>query len=389
MFCVATYVISIYPVEDSFAEIYTVNFNEGEFMDTQKIISDLEKTRKILSIKKRNMRITKILYRITTLLVIAYSIGWFVVYVKEVIKDSTMASYNINEKMVSFYGVAIVLGLVWTIFFILDYANVKNFSGDIKEFNDTYKNIFVVSVLTEYFDECKFDMDKGFDDETIKGFNIVQNGNNIQSEDYLSGRYRGIYFEQAEVSVKKRIRQGWKLMYMGWLTYLFSLKRNKISSRAINKKTKVGDTKDNMRTFFSGQMLTFSFPKENIKPLYVYSKNYDYRSEVYTDKLKTVNMENVGFNNDFDVLAAAEHDAFYVLTPHMQERIKIFIDKFESIAIRVDGNKMYLGLNNTNDMFDADIDRELTYDNERNKVYGDMQVIKDIIDIMLMQTQNS
>ncbi len=233
--------------------------------------------------------------------------------------------------------IATVIGLLWR-------------NKPEKEFKELYKMSFVPAVLGEFFENPSYVWDKGFSEETVKGFGISQMGNRFKSEDYISGTYKGVSFEQSDVKIQ----------------YETSGKNKRIT------------------TYFSGRMFVFSFDKYNTLPVQVFSDNFRHRAERPDRgiRMNNVEMESVKFNEMFDIKAAREYDAFYILTPQMMEKISELQNKFESVAFNFSGNKLFVGLKCGTGAFDADIFKPVSYPEEREKIRRDVKVIMDIIDIM-------
>lgn len=224
-----------------------------------------------------------------------------------------------------------------------------------REFKELYKNSFVKTVLGEFFENPVYLWDKGFDKEAVKSFGISLMGNTYSSEDYLAGEYKGVKFQQADVSIKQVTHSG------------------KHTSTTI---------------YFIGRMFVFQFPKNDLLPVQVFSDRFSYRGKpVEGWKMNKIKMEGVDFNKRFDVKAAREHDAFYVLTPQMMERLTFLEQRFGEVAFNFSGNVLYMGYKCDMNAFDANMSRPIDYSAEKDKIRGDIQVILDIIDTMELAQQ--
>ena len=62
--------------------------------------------------------------------------------------------------------------------------------------------VFVVGILNEVFDNVTYKYNSGLPEQDVRQFGLVKMGNRYSSEDYLKGSYKGIGFEQAEVTIK-------------------------------------------------------------------------------------------------------------------------------------------------------------------------------------------
>lgn len=245
--------------------------------------------------------------------------------------------------------------LIGVIGVILGIAISVKSSGLRKEFNYIYKDTFVNAVLSEIFDNVDYRWEHGFDREFVREFGLCQMGNRFSSEDYLRASYKGVNFEQADVKV--------------WY-----------KSSGKNSHTTI---------YFKGRMFVFDLPLKKVVSLKVFSDNFMYRSKS-TDgfKLRKVQMESSIFNKKFDVLALNEHDAFYVLTPHVMERIENICYTFRNVAMHFHGGRLYVGINIDGNAFDSNMSTQIDYLAEKEKAQRDAQVIIDIIDTLNDLMQN-
>lgn len=252
-----------------------------------------------------------------------------------------------------------VLGTLFPIVFIMLFVGCIPFAilGNKKsqEFKELYKQQFVATMLGEFFENPQYIWDKGFTSDAVRSFGISQLGNRFYSEDYISGTYKGIPFEQSDVKIQ----------------YHTSGKNSHTT------------------TYFSGRMFVFHFTGRNVLPVQIFSEGFSYRAKpIERFKMNKVNMESVDFNKSFDVKAANEHDAFYVLTPQMMEKLFDLLSRFGNVALNFDGDRLFLGYNCGMGAFDADMKRPIDYPTEKARMKKDMQVIMDIIDIMELANQN-
>lgn len=371
-------------------------------MDKYETVVKLEKQRKTLRVMRVVRQILKWLVIILVTLPLVLLI-WYLLYgfvylefvddVEETIKHAP-AILRMMDEGVYITNDYIRIGeielpgnfftMIWITASIVDVGFLTLYAKYSDSFRKLYKETFVTPIIGEFFDDFQYSYREGF--RQIQKFSLVKGGNNVISEDYLSGTYRDVKFEQAEVIVKS---SSGCILIFGNILAIFTFVKRIISARILDRKTRVGNRKNKTRTRFSGQMMTFSFPKENIKSLHVFSKGYKNRPELAAESSKVVKMENVVFNENFDVLTANEHDAFYILTPQLQSRMILLLQRFESIAFHFSGNTLYIGFNSSNDAFDADIRKPIDYLKERRKIHNDLKIIKDVIDIILTGKEES
>ena len=226
-----------------------------------------------------------------------------------------------------------------------------------KEYKKLYKESFVVSVLNEVFENVIYDYERGFESSYVNHFALTRLGNRFSSEDYLRASYKGINFEQADVMIQ----------------YHTSGKNSHTT------------------TYFKGRMFAFHFPYKSVTSVQVFSEHYPYRGTPNEGfKMNKIQMESQRFNKMFDVRAYDEMDAFYVLTPHMMERLEYISQHFNHIAMHFHGNKLYVGIHTSGDAFDGNPNRKVSYVEEREAALRDARVITEIIDALgMMQVSDS
>ena len=86
--------------------------------------------------------------------------------------------------------------------------------------------------------------------------------------------------------------------------------------------------KSEIRTIFQGQIIRFSLPEDSkwsFGHLQIFEKEFlsSFKGRTAPCQIQT---EQEAFNKRFEVFAADEHNAFYLLTPRMMEQITRFAD---------------------------------------------------------------
>ena len=97
---------------------------------------------------------------------------------------------------------------------------------EIEVFNENYKNIFVLKALKNNFDDIVYSPDKGFNERYIDKIGMLDTGDRYHSNDFISGVYKGIKFEQADVHIEEKheekdedgkTRTVWETLFRGRL----------------------------------------------------------------------------------------------------------------------------------------------------------------------------
>ena len=222
-----------------------------------------------------------------------------------------------------------------------------------KDMESLYKDAFVREPLANHFDNVVYEPAMGFSKEAVQSFQLCEMGNRFYTEDYIRASYCGVGFEVAQVKVVYADNSG---------DHNYS------------------------KTYFDGRMMVFNFPDKLVNSVLLFSNKYKNRGDKYKESKKMkVELEGVQFNKDFDVYAPVPHDAFYLLTPHMMERLQFLDGKYESLAMNVVGNRVMLAFNEPGrNAFDSNVSiGKVDIDAEMAKVQGEIDDIRNFISLIL------
>lgn len=215
-----------------------------------------------------------------------------------------------------------------------------------RQYQELYKNVFVVSVLNQMFSDVQVNWEHGFTRQDIEQMGILKLGNQFSSEDLIRGTYEGISFVQADIVI--------------W---------NESGSGADQDTT----------TYFQGRVFVFDLDKSSIHSVAVCSKNFQYYGNLNGIHHDMVRLESESFNRKFKVMATYPVDAFYVLTPQVMECVNALYQRTGNIAMRYLGRKLYVAVNTKGNAFDGNIRKKFVYVDEINKIKEDCSLIVDII----------
>ena len=222
-----------------------------------------------------------------------------------------------------------------------------------KEMKGLYKDAFVREPLMNNFENVVYEPDGGFLRENVESFRLCEMGDIFASEDYIRASYAGVPFEVAEVKV------------------------GKVTGT---------DEHPSSETYFEGRMMVFHFPDKLVSSVTAFSKKFKHRALSRDEaKHEKVELESMQFNDAFDVYSQTQQDAFYLITPHFMERLMVLAGKYESIGMKVIGNRIFLGFNEPGkNVFDANIEvGQLNIEQEMAKVQAEIEDIKVLISLIL------
>jgi len=221
-----------------------------------------------------------------------------------------------------------------------------------------YKNWIRTEVLDGLFTIDSFVPTEGFTKEFVESTYFIPRGNIFESDDLIKGSYNGIKFSRSDVAVKRRVKTG-------------------KSSTTI--------------TYFKGSWTVLEFPKKISSYLFITEKEMFgasgptgglFESAPKTSKVK---FEDIRFNDTFAVYAEDEHDAFYVLSPSLMERIMELEAEVDGrMMIGLIGNNIHVLFDDRNNSMEPSVAFEIT-EEVLSDVKKEMSVIIDIIEMLKLK----
>ena len=221
----------------------------------------------------------------------------------------------------------------------------------IEEYSKAYKEYFVLRSLKKYFTELKYDPDTGLEKEIIADTKMIYMGNMYSSDDFIEGKYKDVSFKQADVHIQYDDHDS---------------------------------EKSSTITLFKGRWMVFDFNKEFKSNIQVVQKEFGFNKLIEDDGIsyKKVEMESDSFNKRYNVFAKNEHEAFYILTPSLMEKLEKLDDNNEGkLLLCFVDNKLHIGLYDDNDSFEPpSCMHKINEEKEMNKTNKDIKVITQFID---------
>lgn len=226
----------------------------------------------------------------------------------------------------------------------------------ITEFNNGFKNKYVLSSLNKIFTNLKYFPDKGLDYGVIANTRMMDMGDRYSSNDYFEGKYKNVNVKQADVHIEEEQQTT----------------------------DSDGHTTTTWVTIFEGKWMIFDFNKTFTANVQVSQKGFG-NSRVNNwgekNKYKKVEMEDAEFNKMFRIYAQNEHDAFYILTPSLMEKIK-------NLARTVSGklllcfinNELHIGLYNYKDSFEHSVYKKIDEEKINDDISKEIKIITNFVD---------
>lgn len=232
-------------------------------------------------------------------------------------------------------------------------------AGQRKKYRKLFKEEFVVKALEKIFTDLYYNSEEGIPYSTIAGTRMMYMGDIYKSEDYVSGKYKDINFEQSDVHIEER--------------------QETTDSD--------GHTTTTYVTIFKGRWMVFDFNKEFKANVQISQKGFaNSRVKRFFGKkeelFKKVSMESESFNKKFNVFAQNEHDAFYIITPTLMERLENLVNNNKGkMLFCFINNKLHIGINDYKDSFEpGSVFKKLNEEEIVKKVSREIETITQFVD---------
>ena len=224
-----------------------------------------------------------------------------------------------------------------------------------KAFNTFYKEHVVRGILEEVFTDLEFSPKRGIPRETVYGTGMIQTGDTYSSNDLITGKYRGVGFTQSDVHIEETSTDS--------------------------------DGNTTSTTLFRGRWMIFDFNKEFRCDLQVVSKRFfssQRKGGLFASKeerMDRLKMEDEDFNQKFRVYAQDEQEAFYILTPHLMEKLLALQESIKApIMLAFTGGVLHLAVYDGKDAFEARPFSRITPEKERERILADIRPITAVVD---------
>ena len=283
----------------------------------------------------------KIGYIISAIFIIIMLIIWYFILFK-------FGSYlaNVSDELI-----LVIIGL--SIIIPIGEINLS-FSKKEDNYKDKYKEEFVKNILEDIFTNVIYEPKKGIPEEVIADTKTIEIGSYL-SNDYIEADYNGVHFVQSDV-----------------YTY--------------------HDFDNGREVYFEGCWMIFNFNKEFKANVQVIPKSFKHSKKIKNFKsnikYEKIEMEDVSFNDQFKVYAQNKYDAYYILTPHMMDKIRELSNNINGdLIFHFSNNQLHIGINNGRNAFEINIDTQLDPTFEKQKILYETNLITTFINELNLDTQ--
>lgn len=213
------------------------------------------------------------------------------------------------------------------------------------KYTEEYRKIFL-PILHTVFKDVTYNHKAGYTKEEFNNIGIAEwkTGYSFYSEDLIEGFCEGVPFKQADIRIEDS-----------------------------NNKTGFIDV--------NGVLREFTYPLAGTGKILIVKRGANLDVD-WSRKWKKVKMEDVQFNEIFNVYAEDELGVFYLLTPHFMEYIKSLEELDYDLYIYFTGEKLYFLQHGKGGLFTPPEIEVFDVDNEIRKVKEQLSEVSRLIDVL-------
>lgn len=223
-----------------------------------------------------------------------------------------------------------------------------------KDFKARFKTTFVEIPLRNTFTDVYYNGAQGIDEEVIDRTGIMTLGNRYDSNDYVRGYYKDVKFERSDVKIQQHHSNGkssYTVTYLHgrWLIFEF-----------------------NKNFHFDLQIISHDFPNSKKKNTFFTETE---------ERRHRIKLEDIDFNDKFDVFCQDEHEAYYILTPQFMSIIKNMQSTMDgSFMLGFIDNQLHIAIHNETDAMEPRLFDNINLNLIKEEVEGEIKLIISIID---------
>ena len=218
-----------------------------------------------------------------------------------------------------FYPFLIIIMIGAVIFFIIGTSHRNQYQSEVKE-------KILKAYFASRFEDIQYEPDHGFSRDYIRSTELVSMGNRFYSNDLLKGKAKGISFKRSDVLIQEHTQH---------------------------------EKHSTTITLYQGEWMVFTFPKpfngilqirDNEGRVFKNRKPFFWFSDLpKTDVLK---FENPEFNQRYTIYASDPQEAYYLITPHLMDKITKLDDRLDCpILLGFINQEFHVALDSRRDAF--------------------------------------
>ena len=251
--------------------------------------------------------------------------------------------------------VSIVLIIIGFLLMFFWYSPAK------KLYRGRYKETLVNGLFTQYFDNISYQPESGFSEGFIQSTGFMMMGNIFHSEDMITGEYKGVHFERADVTIQEETE-----------------------TTDAN-----GNTTTSTTTYFQGRWVIFSHNKHFDYDLQLVQKGFSHSRNKTgfftrkTDRRHEVEFENEEFNRNFKCYCQDDQEAFYLITPQLMEAVMSYAGtKKDRLMLGFRNDYIHAATQNGKDSLEPSTFRQVSYEHDILPIMEEIDAIRSFVDTL-------
>lgn len=232
--------------------------------------------------------------------------------------------------------------------------------GPFLKLRTQYKETLVRSALENLFSNLEYDPKAGFRQNLIEGTCMVPTGNRYKSEDYIRGTYKGIVFEQADVTIKQYHPQS--------------------GNRGAREEIR-----------FDGRWMIFQFSKQFSGYLRIKPKGFLEKLGIGglrgAEKVKTRDEE---FNRRFEVVTTQPDQVEHLLNPQFLERLYALEERMKNqMVLCFQAGQLHVAVDGEQDSMEIDLFKAIDPEAEARNIRQQMDLVLDLVNSLALDRERS
>lgn len=227
-----------------------------------------------------------------------------------------------------------------------------------EKYKEYFKKLFVEEPFCRAFGQVTYKYDQGIEKERLDETDMICLGNRYYTNDYVQGYYKNVRFERADIKIQQHTSTG---------KHSYTV------------------------TYFNGRYLIFEFNKEFHCDLQIIGRGFDNsqkNNSIFTgkeDRRHKIELEDIYFNEMFQVLGQDDHEAFYIITPHFMEVLKGLYESMDGeLMLCFINNQLHVAINTQRDAMESSIFFKVEPDAVGSDVQNEVNAIINIIDSLCL-----
>lgn len=231
-----------------------------------------------------------------------------IVFFVSIILSMILRKVNIN---IGFIMLLLILAEACTLIYWIHFST------------SAYVNVIVKSAVKEILPNAEFNYREHISVDELVSNSVVLQGSSTEGEMYVYDRTSGNEFEYSNLKIVRRYK----------------------SSKTNKTKTTV---------LFDGFVIKSRLSRNinnSVRVITSYKSALGEKTYYWPTKQKSeqlINVENIGFNKNFEVYSNNQQDAFVVLTPYVTEKILELRKRYNDFSIVVSGKDLYIAVKTKN-----------------------------------------